>query len=116
MNPEQPSWDDLVGAQQDNNARLRYDMVREVEGNPDFQGCRTVLDVHTRELELSGEERMRMSLVSVARTQYPNLPNPEGWAAQVIQCVKEKNEQGLMSLYQRGVLSRFMSPPGPLDQ
>lgn len=54
--------DDLLGQQQDELARLRYELAKTLEGADDFQGCKTAMGVYRRLLELDEEHSLRNEL------------------------------------------------------
>ena len=54
--------DDLQGQQQDDLAQLRYELAKTIENAPDFQDCKTAMDIYRRLLELGREVSLREEL------------------------------------------------------
>lgn len=93
------TWDDVLGAQQDWLARLRYEMVKAVEGSAEFKDCKTVLDVFRRLLELEGEEVFRQRRAEYLAQSYPRLGDPDGWTSAFLAGVKAGDENGIHELF-----------------
>src|SRR5579872_2143546 len=92
-------WDDILGAHQDALARLRYDLVKAVEGHKDFENCKTVLAVFRRLLELEGEEVFRQRRANFLAQSYPCFGDPERWTFAFVDRVKAGDEEGIFELF-----------------
>jgi hypothetical protein len=92
------NWDKLLGAQQDEIARNRYDLVKLVEGSSDFKGCKTPMDVFARKLELEGEEGFRASLITFVKT-LTFVSKPDRWTAVAFVAIRDRDEKTFANLF-----------------
>jgi hypothetical protein len=98
-----PSWDDTLGAQQDENARGMYKLVKLCEGSEDFKDCKTPFQVFCRILELQGEEGAKRALTRFLREINPRFKNPEHWVSQMLPTLQEKDQAKFAELGERAV-------------
>ena len=100
--------DDLLGGQQDELAKLRYEMVKACEGNEDFKHCRTVLDVYRRMYELHGEEAMKPNLEQTLRQFNPSFGDAAIWATRILEQVRKGNEAQFERVYDQAVSAAIL--------
>jgi hypothetical protein len=90
---QQDRYEAVMGAAQDAIVETRFELVKLLEGDPDFAGCRTDLDVNARMLELAGEPGLRMFWADRIRTTYPKFSALDVWFAKLLDCVRARDER-----------------------
>ncbi len=97
--------DDILGGQQDELARLRYEMVKACEGREDFKHCRTVFDVYRRMYELHGEEAVKANMEQTLRQQNPSFGDAAIWATRILEQVVKGDKTKFERIYEQALLA-----------
>lgn len=97
--------DDLLGQQQDDIARLRYELAKTIEGAPDYQsGTIGGLDVYRRAIELGQEGALREELVNGLKRLRPDF-DPERFIDPIIQAIRDDDQAGFDQVYQKATIA-----------
>jgi hypothetical protein len=99
--------DDILGQQQDELARQRYELAKVIESAPEFAGCKTAFDVFRRVLDLHGEDALRPLLNSSLTRSDPTF-DAKPWIDQLLHAVRENDQEQYSLIQQRALIAGML--------
>lgn len=101
---------DDLGQQQDDLARLRYELAKSLECADDFQQCNSAMDVYRRLLDLGQEGPLREELTRSLQRLSPGV-NAEPWLDPLVQAIRVNDQASFDKINQSALIAAIFPSP-----
>jgi len=101
---------DILGHQQDDIIRLRFDLEKAKEQSGAFEGCETLFDFCCRMVKLGDAQGMRAELEQAFCRIRPSF-DAAPWVERLAQAVQVENAREFEEIYQRAIMAASIAGP-----